>query len=99
MVERIGKTMMATNAIEENLHSQLKLAPVSAFHRTQKLDKDRKTLVKQLVDVNVFKKVPGREHSAIKQDKKDMFQSIDIKEFQTYIIQKKGEYALRKNAF
>ncbi|XP_071172881.1 uncharacterized protein [Mytilus edulis] len=99
VVERIGKTMMAINAIEENLHSQLKLAPVSAFHRTQKLDKDRKTLVKQLVDVNVFKKVPGREHSAIKQDKKDMFQSIDIKEFQTYIIQKKGEYALRKNAF
>lgn len=39
VLERIGKTMMATKTIEENLHSQLKLAPVSGFHPAQNLDK------------------------------------------------------------
>ncbi|XP_062610556.1 uncharacterized protein LOC134272329 [Saccostrea cucullata] len=98
-VERIGKTMMFCHDIQDKLEKQINVAPLSREHTPQSLQRDRNTIIQQLINSRVFQVIPGRSHETFTMENVDILSNVNVHELHKWITEKKREYSFGKYAF
>ena len=84
-IVRAGKSLQKHLAIQNQFDRENGVPTPSGKHSRKSSDKDRATIIEQLVSAKVFRVVPGRFHKSFEKFNEHMYDSLEAKEFRSWM--------------
>ena len=84
-IVRAGKSLQKHVAIQLQFDRENGVPTPSGKHSRKSSDKDRATIIEQLVSAKVFKTIPGRYHKTFEKFSEHMYDQLEIKEFRSWM--------------
>lgn len=84
-IVRAGKSLQKHIAIENQFDSENTVRTPSGKHSRKSSDKDRASIIEQLLSAKVFSTIPGRFHTSFKKLKEHMYDQLDSTEFRSWM--------------
>ena len=82
---RAGKSLQKHVAIQLQFDKENGVPTPSGKHSRKSSDKDRTTIIEQLVSAKVFKTIPGRYHKTFEKFSEHMYDQLEVKEFRSWM--------------
>ena len=94
-ISRVSRSALSTYNIVKNYDKQTNVHEASGLHTDADLSADIELIVNQLIQSNVFKRVPGRRHGAFQTISPNPFAELDMEQIRDWIAGSLRKYSAK----